>query len=148
MSQTPFFIFLSFFSFTCFSPPASTSLYLLDLKKIIPPLACSSGTYPRSYLWMQWLSSSLNLGRRGDFGQTQSHLQGLGWGAAGSQGLQEGLKCWSCHATELACAPSVTLGSLCCHGKAEETLIWQQRWELWQGILTALLSGGCHIFSN
>lgn len=61
------FFFLSFFSFSCFSPRARTSLRLLCLQKMLPPLARSPGTYPRSNLWLQRLSLPVNLGQHGGF---------------------------------------------------------------------------------
>lgn len=135
-SSTPF-SFSSFpfpLSFSCFSPLASTWCYLLCLQKVLLPLACSPGTYLWPNLWMRRLSSlPINLGWRSGFGDARSHWQAS---AASSQGLQEGLTWWSCYATKIPCAPSVTLGLLCHSGTAGETLIcWQcGEGELWQGI--------------
>lgn len=73
-----FLFFLSFFSFSCFSPRARTSLRLLCLQKMLPPLAHSPGMYPRSNLWLQRLSLPVNLGQHGGFWRCMEPFARLG----------------------------------------------------------------------
>lgn len=66
-TNLPFpFKFLSFFSFSCLSPPARTSLCLLCLQKMLPRLTFSLGTYPWCSLHRQ-CRMPLNLGQHGSF---------------------------------------------------------------------------------